>query len=153
MMQELSLAHGTLSPSFNPVTVSCPLHNFSDIHSTSYYAPTSFYSQRKTGLFRYLALWMDKSMVFGHSKKWLIPQSTLFARHILQFDQSFFCLHSVHNICIKVQNSYFYFSLIGAKPAKSIKRVTYGRNLTIFDAFPFFVNITNTEMIPTHLSW
>lgn len=108
MMQELSLAQGMMSPSFNPVTV-YPLHNFSDIHSTSYYALTSFDSQRKTGLFWYLALRMDKSMVFGHSKKWFIAQLTLFARHILEFNQSLFASIQYTIYALKCRRVIFIF--------------------------------------------
>jgi hypothetical protein len=90
------------------LTLSLPAHYITFKHSTSFYALTSFDSQRKTDLLQYLALRMDTSMVLGHSKKWLIPQSSLFARHSPIWS-IILCLHSVHNICIKVQNSYFYF--------------------------------------------
>jgi hypothetical protein len=47
MMQELSLAQGTLSPSFS----ACLLHNFSDTHNTLYYALTILIPKEKLAYF------------------------------------------------------------------------------------------------------
>jgi hypothetical protein len=103
------------------LTLSLHAHYVTFKHSTSFYALTSFDSQRKTDLLQYLALRMDTSMVFGHSKKWLIPQSSLFARHS-PIRSIILCLHSAHNICIKVQNSYFYFFPHWCKACQKYKK-------------------------------